>query len=66
MTHAPTLPGTGADLAGMLRMKAAAPLKPKAPPIGCDFGLFADHTPLDLVELARKPGANDPADYHGA
>jgi hypothetical protein len=36
------MPGTGADVGGLLRLKAAAPLKPGAPQKPCDAGLFGD------------------------
>jgi hypothetical protein len=46
----PSLPGTPADLAGLLRLKAAAPIKPAKPQKPCDVGLFSDDADqLDLV-----------------
>jgi hypothetical protein len=46
----PSLPGTNADLAGLLRLKAAAPIKPAKPQKPCDVGLFSDDADqLDLV-----------------
>lgn len=50
-----SLPGTGADLAGLARLKAAAPLKPKKTQEPCDVGLFGDSArQTDLVDLARQ------------
>ncbi|MET4187653.1 hypothetical protein ABIB86_000398 [Bradyrhizobium sp. JR1.7] len=37
-----TLPGTGEDIAGLLRQKAAAPIKPSKPQKPADIGLFSD------------------------
>jgi hypothetical protein len=46
----PSLPGTAADLAGLLRLKAAAPIKPAKPQKPCDVGLFSDDADqIDLV-----------------
>jgi hypothetical protein len=43
------------DVAGMLKRRAKAPLKAKAPQQACDHGLFGDESrQTDLVELARK------------
>jgi hypothetical protein len=36
------MPGTSPDVAGLLRQKAAAPIKPTAPQKPCDDGLFSD------------------------
>jgi hypothetical protein len=36
------MPGTSADIAGLLRQKAAAPIKPAKPQKPCDDGLFSD------------------------
>jgi hypothetical protein len=36
------LPQTGPDVAGMLKRRANAPLKPKAPQQSCNVGLFGD------------------------
>jgi hypothetical protein len=42
--------GTSADIAGLLRLKAAAPIKPRKPQQPCDVGLFSDEADqLDLV-----------------
>ncbi len=50
-----SMPGTGPDLAGLARLKAAAPMKPKKPQAVCDFGLFSDEaSQLDLVSLANQ------------
>jgi hypothetical protein len=37
-----TIPGTGEDIAGLLRQKAAAPIKPRKPQQPADIGLFSD------------------------
>jgi hypothetical protein len=43
------------DRAETLRRRSAAPLKPKAPQIPCDAGLFSDEAnQLDLVEQSKK------------
>lgn len=40
------------DIAGLLRQKAAAPIKPRKPQQPCDHGLFSDEADqLDLVEM---------------
>lgn len=40
------------DIAGLLRIKAAAPIKPRKPQSACDIGLFSDEADqLDLVEM---------------
>ena len=50
-----SLPETGPDFAGLARLKAAEPLKPKVPQAACDHGLFSDEaSQLDLVTIARK------------
>lgn len=50
------LPGAGPDLGGMLRQKAAAPIKPAKPQQPCDVGLFSDEADqLDLVEMFQDP-----------
>lgn len=36
------MPGMGADVGGLLRLKAAASIKPAAPQKLCDVGLFGD------------------------
>jgi hypothetical protein len=44
------------DVAGLLRYKAAAPIKPRAPQAACDIGLFSDEADqLDLVEMLQDP-----------
>lgn len=41
---------TAPDAAGLLRQKAAAPIKPRKPQAPCDVGLFSDDPDqLDLV-----------------
>jgi hypothetical protein len=41
---------TAPDVAGLLRLKASAPIKPRKPQIPCDVGLFSDDADqLDLV-----------------
>lgn len=48
----PSFPGTAADVGGLLRIKAAAPIKPRKPQSPCDHGLFSDEADqLDLVEM---------------
>lgn len=37
-----SIPGTGEDIAGLLRQKAAAPIKPRVPQKPADIGLFSD------------------------
>lgn len=37
-----SIPGTGEDIAGLLRQKAAAPIKPKVAQKPADIGLFSD------------------------
>jgi hypothetical protein len=50
------LPGTSADIAGLLRLKAAAPIKPRKPQSACDIGLFSDDADqLDLCEMFQDP-----------
>jgi hypothetical protein len=36
------MPGTAPDIGGLLKIKAAAPLKPAKPQAPCDAGLFSD------------------------
>lgn len=36
------MPGTAPDIAGLLRIKSAAPIKPAKPQKPCDDGLFSD------------------------
>lgn len=51
-----SLPGTSADIAGLLRLKAAAPIKPRKAQDACDIGLFSDDADqLDLVEMFQDP-----------
>jgi hypothetical protein len=46
------LPCTPADMAGMLRRKAEAPILAPKPQKPCDIGLFSDEADqLDLVEM---------------
>lgn len=46
------LPDTGPDVAGLLRIKSAAPIKPVVPQQPCDIGLFSDEADqLDLCEM---------------
>lgn len=47
-----SLPGTAPDVGGLLRQKAAAPIKPRKPQSACDIGLFSDDADqLDLVSF---------------
>jgi hypothetical protein len=49
------MPGTGADLAGLAKRIAAAPIKPNKAQEPCDIGLFSDSSSqLDLVTLANQ------------
>lgn len=44
------MPGCSPDIKGLLRIKAAAPIKPAKPQKACDIGLFSDDADqLDLV-----------------
>lgn len=44
--------GTGPDIKGVLRLKAAAPIMAPKPQKPCDIGLFSDEADqLDLVEM---------------
>lgn len=46
------LPGFAPDVAGMLRHRAAAPLRPVKAQAVCDIGLFSDEADqMDLVEM---------------
>jgi hypothetical protein len=36
------MPGTSPDVGGLLKIKAAAPIKPAKPQAPCDAGLFSD------------------------
>lgn len=48
------LPQTAPDIAGTLRRRAAAPLKPAKPQAPCDVGLFSDDArQIDLVDYAN-------------
>jgi len=50
------MPGTAADVRGLLRLKAAAPIKPRKPQARCDIGLFSDEADqLDLCEMFQDP-----------
>lgn len=47
-----SLLGTSPDIGGLLRLKAAAPIKAAKPQKACDIGLFSDEADqLDLVEM---------------
>jgi hypothetical protein len=51
-----SLPGTAPDVGGLLRQKAAAPIKPAKPQQPCDIGLFSDDAnQLDLCEMFQDP-----------
>jgi hypothetical protein len=55
-----SLPGTGPDVRGLLRLKAAAPIKPRKPQAPCDVGLFSDDADqMDLVEMFQDPIEED-------
>lgn len=43
------MPGTSPDIGGLLRLKAAAPIKPRKPQQPCDVGLFSDEA--DQIKL---------------
>jgi hypothetical protein len=44
------------DVVGLLRRKAAAPIKPRKPQAPCDIGLFSDDADqMDLVEMLQDP-----------
>jgi hypothetical protein len=46
------LAGCEPDVAGLLRARAAAPIKPRVPQNACDAGLFSDEADqLDLCEM---------------
>jgi hypothetical protein len=56
----PTLPGCASDIGGLLRIKAAAPIKPAKPQQACDIGLFSDEAgQLDLCEMFQGPEDDD-------
>lgn len=44
------LPQTASDEAGLVKLLAAAPLRPRKPQNPCDHGLFSDEA--DQLELA--------------
>lgn len=44
--------GTDPDLAGLARIKSAAPIKPSASQLPADIGLFSDESSqLDLIDM---------------
>lgn len=45
----PSLPGTSPDIGGLLRLKAAAPMRPRRDQKPCDVGLFSDD--VDQIDL---------------
>jgi len=48
------LPQSAADPGGLVKLLAAAPLRPRKPQAPCDVGLFSDEADqLDLVSLFR-------------
>lgn len=48
------------DVSGLLRQKAAAPIKPRKPQEPCDIGLFSDEADqLDLCEMFQDPAEDD-------
>jgi hypothetical protein len=48
--------GMSPDVGGLLRQKAAAPIKPRKPQVPCDIGLFSDDADqMDLVEMFQEP-----------
>jgi hypothetical protein len=50
-----SLPGTSPNIGGLLRIKAAAPIKAPLPQRPCDVGLFSDDAnQLDLVDLSNR------------
>ena len=53
------MPGTAPDIGGLLRLKAAAPIRARRPQAPCDHGLFSDEADqLDLFEMFQD-GAED-------
>jgi len=51
-----SLSGTSPNIGGLLRLKAAAPIKPRKLQKPCDVGLFSDEADqLDLVEMFHDP-----------
>lgn len=56
MPRQASVAGTGPDMAGMLRKRASAPLKPRKPQAPCDVGLFSDEAEqLDMCEMFQNP-----------
>lgn len=52
--------GCEPDVAGLLRIRAAAPIKPRAPQAPCDVGLFSDEADqLDLCEMFQDGEEDD-------
>lgn len=50
-----TLPRTAKDEAGLVKLLAAQPLRPRKPQVQCDVGLFSDDADqLDLASLFRE------------
>jgi transcriptional regulator len=46
------IPGAQPDVAGLLKRKAAEPIKPRVAQRSCDVGLFSDNAAqIDLVDL---------------
>lgn len=46
------LPDTGPNLAGLAKLRAAAPMRPDQPQKPCDIGLFSDDArQIDLEDL---------------
>lgn len=50
-SNGPEMPGCGPDTGGLLRLKAAAPIKPAKPQKPCDDGLFSDTANQKEFEL---------------
>jgi hypothetical protein len=54
------MPGCGPDIAGLLRLKAAAPIKPRKPQQPMDIGLWSDEADqLDLCEMFQQPAEDE-------
>ena len=54
------LAGSEPDVAGLLRIKAAAPIKPRKPQAAFDVGLFSDEADqLDLCEMFQDGEEDD-------
>ena len=50
-----SLPGTAADVGGLLRRKVAAPLRPRKPQEPCDVGMFGDDAKqTDLIDRLQQ------------